>query len=160
MSNETILDLDSLLDSNLGAVKDVPDFVTPPAGTYQLAVVEAKTEKYEKTDKVSKAKSPALRLRIIYKIVSTIETKEMPVSDGSMFSEQFMATEDGLGYFKQRAKKILNVADLGDASIRDVLATLAGAEFKAGITVKVTPAEGGGVYENVNVRPVHDTPAA
>jgi len=155
MSNDTILDLDSLLDSSLNTVKDVPDFVQPPAGIYQLKVQSAKSEQYDKKDKDDKTKtSKALRLRISYEILTTHETKEMPVSDGSLFSESFMATEDGLGYFKNQAKKIFNVKDLGDAKIRDILESLVGQEFKAAITVRKT-----GEYENVSVRPVHETPA-
>lgn len=155
MSNDTILDLDALLDSTMDGVKDVPDFVNPPAGVYMLRVKEAKSEQYTQKAKDGKPEQKALRLKIMYEVAETIETKEAPVADGSLFSESFMATEDGLGYFKNQAKKIFNVKELGDAKIRDILESLTGQEFKAAITIRKT-----GEYENVQVRPVHEVAAS
>lgn len=154
--SDTILDMDSLLDSNLAGVKDVPDFVTPPAGNYDLKVKEAKLEKYKQKAKDGKPEQEALRIRIMYEIehVHDVVAGQLPPQTGSMFSESFTGTEDGLAYFKKQVKAILNVVDLGDATIRDLLSGLADAQFKAAITVRKT-----GDYENVNVRPVHDKPA-
>lgn len=154
MSNDTILDIDSLLDSNLASTEDVPDFVTPPAGSYMLSIKEAKTEKFESKPKDGKPAIKGLRLKVFYVVDQTIDTKELPVADGSLFSESWMANEDGLKYFKKQAKAILNVKDLGDTSIRDILEGLSGVQFKAAISIRKS-----GEFENVQVRPVHETPA-
>jgi len=155
MSNDTILDIDALLDSNLSQVENVPDFVTPPAGEYNLGVKESKIEKFESKAKDGKPASKGLRVRITYMVNETKDTKEPPVADGSLFSESFMANEDGLKYFKKQASKILNVKDFGDTSIRDIIDALNATEaFDAVVTIRKS-----GEFENVNVRPVHATPA-
>lgn len=155
MSNDTILDIDALLDSNLKDVENVPDFVNPPAGEYDLGVAKSAIEKFESKAKDGKPAQKGLRIRIGYKVNETIDTKEAPVADGSMFSETFMANEDGLKYFKKQAGKILNVKDFGDTSIRDIIDALNATEsFKAKITIRKS-----GDFENAQVQPIHATPA-
>ena len=159
-SSATILDLDVLMDVEMDKIETLPDFVNPPAGTYLLSVVEAKTEKY--TPKVTKENpkpTEAARLKIIYKVDQTIETVDLPVKDGSLFSESFMYTEDGLKYFKRQAMNILNVKDFEGARLKDVIDGLKDASFKAKITIRKTPNPAGGEYENVQVRPVHEVAA-
>lgn len=153
--SDTILDLDSILDSNLAGVKDVPDFITPPAGNYGLKIKDCKIEKYKQKAKDGKPETEAARIRITYEIEEVIDVVagQLPPNTGSLFSENFTATEDGLGYFKKQAKQVMNVTDLGDTPLREVIEALKETQFKAGVTVKKT-----GDYENVNVRPVHDTP--
>lgn len=152
----TILDLDSMLDTAMDTIETLPDYVTPPAGSYVLKVLEAKSEKYKPKD----AKQPeGMRLKIQYSVSATLEladSKELPVKDGSLFSESFMATEDGLKYFKRQAMNIMNVDDLGKASLRDVMDGMKNEEFKARITIKKTSGDNGAVYENIQVRPVHE----
>lgn len=157
MSNNTILDFDALLDSNLSSTKDVPDFVTPPPGTYVLELTEAKLEKFKLKAKagVRDTEQDAARIKFQYKVAETVETKELPVADGSLFSESFMANEDGLAFFKKQAKAILNVKDFADTSIRDILDGLNGVSFKAVVGIRKS-----GEFENVTIRPVHEEPAA
>lgn len=156
MANDTILDMDALLDTNLGSVEDIPDFANPPAGVYMLSIQEAKIEKFEYEAKEGKPASKGLRFKTIYKVQETIETNDMPVANGTLFSLTNQGNEDGIKYFKKQSKAILN-EDLGDATIRDILEALNAVEpFKAVITIRQTPNPKGGVYENVNVRPVHE----
>lgn len=153
---DTILDMDSILDQTLDTVPDIPDYVTPPTGLYMLSIEEAKLEKYNTKDKKA-----GLRLKVVHKIEETVETEEMPVADGSLFSETFQATEEGLGYFKRAAKKYLGVESLDGVSIRDIIAELTqAAPFKARITIRKTPNPAGGMYENVQIRPVLEEGAA
>lgn len=147
----TILDLDSLLDSNLDDVKDVPDYMNPPTGQYQLSIADAVLEQTKPKD----GKPASARFKITYKVDATIETKEAPVPDGTLFTETFMGTEEGLGFFKKQVKKIMNTEDVAGVSIRELLEGLKGQEFKANITVRTTVSNGK-TYENVNVRPVHE----
>lgn len=151
--NTTILDLDSLLDSTMDNVPDVPDFLTPPDGLYKLACSDAKIEEYEVKKGENKGAKRA-RIKITHKVVATIETNGVPVPDNSLFSEQFMATEEGLKYFKKAATKMLNVSDLNGVPIREVLASLKDAEYDARVTTKKSKGDDGSEFENVNVRPI------
>lgn len=150
MTNETILDIDALLDTDLDSVESLPDYITPPAGSYVLKVANVEAEKYTAKDKVKKS-----RLRVTYSIVETVESEEPPMPDGSLFSENYQLSEDGVKYFKKAAMNILNIKDFGKATIREVMDGLKGTEFKALITLKKTEAESGKVYENVNIRAIH-----
>jgi hypothetical protein len=155
-TNTSILDLDALLDQGMDQVETLPEYVSPAPGVYMLAVDKADIQEPKKPKAGEEAKPP--RLRITYRIVSTIqiEGNEPPFPDGSLFSEGFQATEDGLKYYKRRAMAILNVTDLGDAKLRDVMETLVGTEFKAVISIKKSTGTDGKEYENINVRAVHE----
>lgn len=151
----TILDLDAMMDIKMDEVETLPDFVIPPAGNYTLKVKEAKIEKYKSKSEPGAQKS---RIRVTYIIMATKEVAagNLPVADGSMFSETFMGTEDGIKYFKKAAMGALNVSSFEGASIKDVIDGLADAEFEARVTVKsTTDAATKQVYENVSVRAVN-----
>lgn len=152
--SDTILDMDSLLDSNLSGVKDVPDFIQPPAGNYNLAVSDCKIEEYKTKAKDGKPEAKGMRIRLMYRVDGVIDVVagQLPPQEGSLFSENFTATEDGLAFFKKQAKAILNVVDLGDTPLREVIEGLKEATFKAAVSTRKS-----GEYENVNVRPVHET---
>ena len=158
MSENTILDLDALLDGSLDNVQAAPDYVTPPPGNYMLAIDDAKLEKYK-----SKEGKEGVRIKLGYKVVQTIDlsenTDEPPVADGSMFSESFLYTEEGLPYFKKTAQNILDVKSIEGVSMRELLDGLKGTEFRARIGSR-TSEKDGKKYENATIRPVHDTPPA
>jgi len=143
----TILDVEALMNSTLDAVPDAPDFLAPPPGLYVLAVQKAKIESGK-----DKKEKPYTRIRVTHNVVQTVECQEAPVPDGSMFSETFQATEEGLGYFKNRAKAILGVTDLAGVPISTILQELEGKSFNAKLTIKLTPNPTGGNYENVQIR--------
>lgn len=154
----TILDLDAMMDETLDSVPDMPDYQNPPDGLYKLKTVSAKIEQYTSKAKDSKPASSGSRIRLTTAVANTVECPSgMPVPDGTLFSETFQGTEEGLGYFKARAIKILNVTDLKGVALRDILSSLEGAEYDAKISTKVTKV-GDNVYENLNVRVI--TPAA
>jgi hypothetical protein len=150
----TLLDLDALMDQNMDAVETLPDYVTPPAGNYQLVVKEAKTEQYSsKSEPTIKAN----RIRVIYAVEETLEVENgnLPVADGSLFSETYMATEEGLKYFKKTAMGILGVKDFEGASLRDVIQGIKDASFKARINIRTTKDPvSGQVFENIQLRPI------
>lgn len=157
----TILDFDEMMDMTMDKVETLPDFVNPPAGSYLLTATEAKIEKYEQKAKEGRPAGQATRIKIYYKVDKTLETADMPVRDGSLFSESFMGTSEGVAYFKRQAMNILNVSELGDATMKDVIVGLKDQQFKAKITIRKSPNPAGGEYENVQIRPVHDAaPAA
>lgn len=158
--NVTILDLDAMMDIKMDEVETLPDFVTPPPGIYVLAVKEAKIEKYSSKAEPEVKKS---RIRISYIVKETKEVVagQLPVADGSMFSETFMGTEDGIKFFKKAAMGALGVASFEGASIKDVIDGLADAEFEARITSRSsTDPVTKQVFENINVRAVNQAVAA
>lgn len=160
----TILDLDSMLDISMDKVETLPDFINPPAGTYDLDITECKIEKYT-PKKTNENHNPteAARIKLIYSVESTIQLsdpKDLPVRDNSLFSESFMYTEDGLRYFKRKAMNIMNVSDLEGATLKDAMDGLKGTKFKAAVTVVKTQGKDADTsYENVRVRPVHGVSA-
>lgn len=148
MAENTILDLDALLNSSLDNVADVPDYLNPPTGSYTLSVVEAEI----KAGKPAEGKTPAKAARIVvtYRVDQTKETEGIPVPDGTLFTEGFQGTEKGLEFFKKQSKKLLNVEDLNGVTIADILGSLKEVQnFDAMVTLKKDEQ-----YENVNVRPV------
>ncbi len=148
----TILDLDAMMDETLDNVPDMPDYQNPPDGLYKLVCKEVKTETYTSKPKDGKPASSGTRIRMTTAVVATTEFPSgMPVPDGTLFSETFQGTEEGLGYFKARAIKVLNVADVKGVSLRDIYAELTGKEYDAKISTKVSKV-GDNVYENLNVR--------
>ena len=159
----TILDLDTMMDMAMDSIETLPDFVTPPAGTYNLGINKAFIEEYQTKQTATEKAKKSTRIKILYAVDSTIElsSNEQPVKDGALFSEQFMGTSEGLKYFKRQAMNILNVEEesLKGVSLKEILAGLMDVHFKARITIKKSAKEGGGEYENVQVRPVHETPA-
>ena len=156
INTSTILDIDALLDSTLDSVPDMPDYLNPPTGNYTLSVIEAEIKAGKPADPAKKQAAKAARLVITYKVDSTIETDGIPVPDGTLFTEGFQGTEDGIAFFKKQAKKLLNVEDLSGVTIRDILEALKGVQnFNAMLKNTTTQSEDGKrEYENVNVRPI------
>lgn len=152
-SKKATLDLGAMMDQSLDAIPEAPDFNNPPAGLYKLELKEAKVDKYSTKKEPDVEKQ---RLKILYSVVSTVEVagKDAPVPDGSMFSETFQATEEGLGYFKKRIKDVMNVSDLAGVSLADMMTSAKGTQFDARITIRVTKGDNGQDYENVNIRVV------
>jgi len=155
MSNES-LDLAALMDSSLDSVPEAPDYLTPPAGTYTIGVKDAAIESYEKEGDTIQ------RIRVTYVVEKTLELAnagEPPVPDNSMFSETFMGTQQGLGYFKKTAKGIMNVANLDGVSLGDIFSTMKGSSFNTVIKIRTTPKKGSKteVYENVSLRIIPPT---
>lgn len=148
-----LLDLNSMVGESLDAIPDAPDFSNPPAGEYKIEVKDALIDTY--TDKKTQAK--AQRLKILYAVAETIavaDPKEAPVPDGTMFSETFQGTEQGVGYFKARVKGIMDASDLNGVTLGDMMMSIKGTVFGAKISIKKTPKNDGTgeLYENLQIR--------
>jgi len=167
MSNETLIDLDNLDNIDMSTMESAPEFIEPPAGRYKLGV-QAKIEEYEKDEVIDKEKTgekvKAKRIRFTYDIQETLELKnkkDLTPAEGSLFSETFTATAEGLPYFKTRAASILG--DLGNATIKEVIGTINKETIgiTADVKVKTTTvkdADGNSKdYTNVNVRVIEGT---
>lgn len=155
MSENTMLDLDNLLDETLDNVEDLPDYVEPSSGIYALSIPECKLETFTKKGKDGQPDEPnQVRIRLTYRIdgIEEIETGGYPVQEGSLFSDTFMFNDMGKAVFKKMAKGILNADDVDGVPFRELFEALKGTEpFRAVITTKKN-----GQYTNTNVRPVHE----
>lgn len=152
----TILDLDNLMDMDMGKVETMPDYVNLSKGVYVLKCVKA--EPYKREAKGDKAASAGLR--VVYELVDTKETAELPFPNGSLVSENFTATEMGIQLFKKRAMNLLNVASLDGASLKDVMDSMINVEATAVVTIRTSQSEDKTkTYENANYRFLHETPA-
>jgi hypothetical protein len=157
-AQKTTLDLGAMMEQSLDEIPEAPDFNNPPAGEYRLSVKEAKIDTYTAKPKQGDAGGERQRLKLIYTIEQTVSTagNEQPVPDGSMFSETFQGTEQGLSYFKKRVKEVMNVSDLNGVTLKDMMESVKGQAFDARITIKKTPNpnDANSPYENVNLRVV------
>lgn len=145
------LDLGAMMDQTLDSIADAPEFSNPPAGEYRIEVKDTKIDKYKSKDEPDLEKQ---RLKITYTVLQTVSVagNEQPVPDGTMFTETFMGTEQGLSYFKTRIKAIMNVTDLAGVSLKDMMDSVKGTAFDCRITIKKSPNPKGGEYENIQIR--------
>lgn len=122
---EVLLDLENFEETSAADIEAAPEFIEPPTGRYKLSTA-CKLEDYEREGDDGEQKQ-LKRYRIIYSIEEVIQLKddkELVPANGSMFSETFTVTSEGLKYFKQRAQSILG--DLGNATLGEVRKTLNG----------------------------------
>lgn len=149
-NNETLLDMNAMMEETLDTTEDLAEFQNPPDGEYSISVKKAAPGK--------PSKKGVATIQFTYAVVSTLSTAtgEQPVPDGTMFSEKFQWTEDGKKYLKARIKKILNISELNGVTIADMLATVTGATFNARIsTVKTPKNDGSGEFwENLDIKVV------
>lgn len=152
----TLLDLDSLLDAEVDKIENVPDFVTPPPGLYKLKVTNCEIKDFDEKEDGKKTGNKGKKIHIFYSVLETEaiddDGKEIPVADGSLFSESFMGTEDGLKYFKKAASNILGIKEFEGAKIRDIIEGIKEAEFRAKITHRITTNDKGAKFVNLTIR--------
>lgn len=152
----TLLDLDALMDTKMDSVESIPDYMNPPNGLYILACSDAKIEKFDVKVDGNKTGEQGNRIKLTYKVVSTIEVAagELPVPDGTLFTENFQGTEEGLTYCKKACSNILGIKEFEGATLGEILDGVKGSEFKARITTKKSEGANGKVYENIQIRAV------
>lgn len=139
------IDLDESVDGTVSA----PDFVTPPNGVYRLMVKSVKVSTKPDKDKPEIKKS---RASVMISVVKTKEIAdgEIGVPDGSLFSMNYQWTEQGKGFLKSFAEKVLGVEACKNASWKQIFAELeTGVNFDARVRVKKD-----GDFENVNLNDI------
>lgn len=153
MSDNTLLDLDAMLNDSLDNIADVPDFMNPPVGEYRLSVKDCAIDKYETKKEPGVQKQ---RMKFTYAIIETISVagSEPPAPDGTLFTETFMATEQGLSFFKKRIKDVMGASDVAGVTLGDMMNSVKGQEFTCRLTIKKTKGADGTEYENIQIRVV------
>ena len=151
MAETQVLDLDTLCNETLDNIEEAADFQNPPAGEYNILVNECKIDKY--STKEGEAKQ---RIKITYSVLETISiaSDEPPVPNGTLFTETFTATEQGLSFFKKRAREVMDVSDTAGVTLGDMMSSIKGASFTCRVSIKKSPKPGGGDYENIQIRVV------
>jgi hypothetical protein len=139
------------LDESVDGTASAPDFVTPPNGIYVIGIKSIKTS--TKTDKDKKTGEPVKKSRasVIMFVAQTKEIAEgeIGVPDGSLFSINYQWTEQGKGFLKAFAEKILSAEAIKNASWKQIFAELEGKQFETRIRIKSD-----GEYENVNLNDI------
>lgn len=97
MSDKQLMDVASLLDSNLDAIDDLPEFAVPPNGAYQLSV----SFEFKEVNK-----HPCIEARhTIVQVLELENSQDNPPKVGDQFSQLFMLdNEFGQGNLKKYAK--------------------------------------------------------
>lgn len=150
----TILDLDAMMDRPMNSVEAIPDFINPPPGLYMLGIKECKVEKYDAKDEAGNKTIKAQRIRLTYTVEETInhDQNEQPVANGTLFSQTFNGTEQGLEFFRKAASTVLGIEDFEEASIGDVIQGVIAADpFCAKISIQTSKGDGNKVYENLRI---------
>lgn len=151
----TLLDMNDILGQSLDDTVDAPEFVNPPSGNYHLNITSAKVEKYSSKDKDTQEQTEKMRIRMTYSVKKTVELadpSEIPVADGALFSETFMANSDGLSFFKRQAKNVLGADNIQGVPLKDILAELENDKtISAKVKCKETEGSNGKTYTNVQV---------
>lgn len=151
MAENSILDLNSMMNEALDTIPEAADYSNPPAGEYALEVKNCEVDSYTNRDGEERQ-----RLKVTYAVAQTISTadNEPPVADGTLFTETFMATEQGLSFFKKRIKDLMGADDVTGVTLADMMSSVKGANVKARITIRKTARKDapGEFYENLNIR--------
>lgn len=128
----TLLNLDDMLGQSLETVQAAQDFVQLENGVYILSVKDTKAEKKASKDK---AKGDYILLTLQYEVAEVVEQEGTPIKVGSLTSESFMFTEQGLPYFKGRVAQIAvanngSEEDVNGLSVKEALEAVKGMSFK------------------------------
>jgi len=152
-TKNTILDLNAMMEETLDAIPEAAGFENPPDGEYTLTVKSAAIDTY-----TNKAQEEVQRLKITYEVAATLSTAsgEQPVPDGTMFTETFQGTEQGVGFFKKRIKELMGVSDLAGVTLKDMMDSVKGTNVDARLSTKKTPKKDapGEFWENLQIRVV------
>lgn len=121
---ESLLGMEDLNSLNFDEIEEAPGFVVPPEGSYRLELNKACQETYKTKKEPNKQRRRLAHYYKIVKVVSLNDPKEKVPSEGSMFSERWQLTPDGLKYWKSRAKALLGDADTTGMNLGGVLEAL------------------------------------
>lgn len=149
-NKNTILDLNAMLNESLDSIPEAAGYENPPAGEYSLTLKDAAVDSY-----ISKDGTSGQRVKITYEVAATHATAsgEQPVPNGTLFTETFQGTAQGLGFFKKRIKEVLNVESVEGVTLADMMNSAKGATFDARISIKKTAKKDapGEFWENLNI---------
>jgi hypothetical protein len=122
--------LDSILDSQLEDLADVPEFLTPPAGAYRANIISI-TEKRE-----SENPTVIVKLKLL-ETLELIDSTATPVADGTETQVQYtLNNEYGEGNFKKLLIPLSTAT--GETKTRAIMAAAAGFEVVIVTTIRTS----------------------
>ncbi|PIQ00589.1 MAG: hypothetical protein COW76_09750 [Shewanella sp. CG18_big_fil_WC_8_21_14_2_50_42_11] len=120
--------MDSLLDADLEGFEDIPEWVVPPAGGYNITIKSIESKKINE--------KPVVEIKVV--INETLELNnpsDTEVAPGVEVSQAFfISTPMGQGAFKKVTANIKEA--LGVTTIRELMEAAAGLECTAITTVR------------------------
>lgn len=153
VTEATLLDLDNIEGLDFDSIEDPPGFVTPPNGVYDLRITKGCIEKYKVKENPNETRQRFANYYEVIRVVELEDANEQQPKEGDKFSERFMMNEQGMKYWKGKAKAILG--DMGKVTVANVLKELSSGshEFRAKIQNKKSKNERDGKeYTNTNVK--------
>jgi len=133
--------MDTLLEESFDEVEIAPEFVEFPNGEYILEIVKAEPKEYEAKGK----REAGVRVSVTYKAIETLELSlpnQSPVAVGSLQSESFNLTAQGLPYFKRYITNVFGDAE--GVSLGESIRALEGMQIRCLVRTKnsVNPTTG------------------
>lgn len=155
---ETLLDLDNVDEMSFDDIPEAPGFVQPPDGVYDLAITKACIEAYK--TKEGEDKKRFSHYYGIERVVELADSTEQAPNVGDKFSERFQMNDQGLKFWKTKAKAILG--DVGKITVANALAEMSTGNYKVRARVQLKKTKGkqdGKEYTNIQVRILGPVPA-
>lgn len=131
MSEANVFDLDAYLDADLSSIPDLPDFITPPAGSHLVRVKAPKIDN-EKGDVIANFSYLAL-----IELANPESGEEAPKVD-SLMSENYRQGKDTnptVGLSRMKKQWELVMAKMGWTTLRELVNGMEGLEVA--MTTKV-----------------------
>ena len=127
-NTQDLADMDALLDATLDDLADLPEFVVPPAGAYNVTIKEAGPKKI--------AEKPAIEFQLRFdQTVELNDSAETPVKDGAENNvAYFLDNEFSQGALKKLLGELSSIT--GEGTLRERLANLKGAQVLMVTTVR------------------------
>jgi len=120
--------LDQMMDESLDTVEAAAEFVDFPNGEYRLHITKATAKEYP----AKEGRAAGVRVSVIYACIATIQladTTKTPVDEGSLTSESFNLTAQGLPYFKRYLLNLFGETD--GISLGESIGALEGLDITA-----------------------------
>lgn len=153
---ETLLDLDNVNDMDFDDIPEAAGFVEPPNGVYDLRITKAVIEDYKTKEQEEKRRFS--HYYQIEKAVELADPNEQAPNVGDKFSERFQMNDQGLKFWKTKAKAILG--DVGKITVANALSELSTGNyvFRARVQMKESKGKDGKTYKNIQVRIIGPVP--
>lgn len=137
--SDSLLDMESLLDTATEEVANRPDYVSPEPGVYveKYLGFQEKPSEATKDGKKFKKGDKYVSLVLQYAVLETIEggNSEAPIKPGSLTSENFILDKENLPAIKQRYAQIHGVEQEElSGGLRDIMMAAEGMLVKTQYT--------------------------
>lgn len=154
MSNDTLLDFDSMDDVDLDSFDEAPDYLDEiPTGVYVLIVENA--EKKKQKNKEGVENTFLTNTYTVARVVELDDPDELAPVLGSKFTERWTTNDQGISFWKKQTRKLLGKESLSGFTFGEALKALNNPDepiyVKAKCSTKLTKNDKG-EFKNIQVR--------